>query len=172
MAWLRLYKAIRPMPGFLIDEAPTNARYTSELFATVRADGRVIDHTRYVIGGSDILEASFDLDKLFTDPDFEGWTVNIQRFPRDVDVRRGMLSGPWHNLIDVAASRNASFLDRDGAEIPVGEFIRRAKDADSGPQVGAIRWAIILNDASKLALMLQGLPATASQLMGKPSMKR
>ena len=172
MAWLRLFKSVRPMPGFTVDEPPNNARLTSELFATVRADGRIIDHTRHVVGGSGSLEASFPLGKIFTDPELAEWTVNVQRFPRDLDIRRGLLSGNWVNIVDVAAARNAAIYDGAGAEIPAAEFLRRVKNSEEGPQVGAMRWAITLSDSARLELQLQGLPATAAMLMGKPSLKR
>jgi len=171
MAWLRLYKSVRPLPGFTVDEAPTNASLTAELFATVRDNGRIIDQTRHVIGGSGSLEAVFPLGRIFPDPELEDWEVRVQRFPRDLDIRRGLLSGNWANIVDVVASRNASIFDGEGSEIPAAEFIRRARDSEAGPQVGAMRWAVTLSDSARLALQLQGLPATAAMLNGKPSLK-
>jgi hypothetical protein len=52
---LRLFKCIRPAAGFQVDEAPASNPHTAELFATVRENGRIIDDTGMVLGGSKIL---------------------------------------------------------------------------------------------------------------------
>jgi hypothetical protein len=36
----------------------------------------------------------------------------------------------------------------------------------------AVRWAVVLDDGGWLAVQLQGLPASAAMLNGKPSLKR
>ncbi len=53
---LRLFKCIRPSAGFQVDEAPTSHPHTAELYATVRENDRIIDDTRMVLGGSEILQ--------------------------------------------------------------------------------------------------------------------
>ncbi len=46
---LRFYKAIRPGPGFYVDEAPNTSPLTVELFAQVRSNGRILDNIRHVL---------------------------------------------------------------------------------------------------------------------------
>ncbi len=53
----RLYKAIRPASGYHTDQPPNTSRHTAEPFAEVRDNGRILDNTRFVLGGTDILEA-------------------------------------------------------------------------------------------------------------------
>jgi len=171
MAQLRLFKAIRPLPGFHTDEPPTHSRYTAELFAEARPDGRIVDQVRCLVGGSAVFEATFKLQEIFGDTEFNDWQITVQRFPRDIDIRKGLLSTPWRSIGDLAASRDLAIFDEHGAEIPAAEFLRRLKSSDDGP-LGAIRWCIVLNDSERLSLQLQGLPSSASTLMGKPSLKR
>jgi hypothetical protein len=172
MALLRAYKAIRPMPGFVIDQAPTSHSLTAELFATVKSNGRIGDNTRMVIGGRDIIEASISLRPVFEDPALADYTIVIQRFPRDLEFRRGLLSGVWQNLTDWVAARDAAVLDEGGAEVTPARFLKQVQDAEDGPVVAAVRWAVTLSDCAKLVLQLQCMPASAATLNGKPSMKR
>ena len=172
MAMLRAYKALRPAPGFLVVEPPKSHSFTAELFASVREDGRIVDVSRVVLGGSDILEVSFKLGLIYNDPLMAEWTVVVQRWPRDLEIRRGMLSSLWSNIYDWVSSRDAHVLDENGEEVSAASFLKRARDADDGPEAGAARWAIVLSDAALLSLQLQCLPASAAILNGKPTMKR
>ncbi len=78
---LRLYKYIRPAAGFQVDEAPTSHPHTAELFATVRDNGRIINDTRMVFGGSEIFDATFKLGKIFSFPGIKDWSLHVQRWP-------------------------------------------------------------------------------------------
>ena len=139
MALLRAYKALRPAPGFLVDEPPTTHSYTAELFASVRDDGRIVDVSRMVVGGNAILEASFKLGVIYDDPIMADWSIVLQCWPRDLQIRRGMLSSLWTNIYDWVASRDAQVLDEDGAEVSAASFLKRARDAEDGPEAGAAR---------------------------------
>ena len=168
----RAYKSIRPALGFNNDQAPNTHPHTAELFAQIRSDGRIIDHNRVVMGGTEPLEASFKLGQVYDDPVMSDWTILIQQFPRDLAFRRGLLSTAWFNLYDWVASRDASVMDETGRTVAAATFLKRAKEADDGPELAAVRWALVLNDQAKLCLNLQCLPASAAQLMGKPALKR
>jgi len=172
MNMLRAYKAIRPAAGFLVDGAPTTHKLTAELFALVRNDGRIGDQTRTVLGGSEIIEGTFSCSLLFAEPFVAEWSAVIQRFPRDIDLRRGMLTGPWMNFTDLVASRDITILDETGAGVLAAAFLRRTKEAEDGPEAAALRWAVVLSDSARLCVQLQGLPATANSLNGKPALKR
>ncbi len=117
------------MPGFNVDEAPTDASYTAELFARVRSNGRILDDFKCVLGGTDCLEVEFSLSKIFED---------------------------------------SSLASRD-AGVSANKFLRLLEQSKA--QASA-RWAVILGDNEKLTLQLQGLPAAAAVLNGKPSFKR
>jgi hypothetical protein len=170
MAMLRLYKAIKPMVTFHTDICSPPSGHAAELFATVRENGRIVDQVRYVFGGEDNIEASFSLESLCEDESFSGYSVTIQRKPHDIELRRGLLTGNWSDVVSLISSRDASVFDDTGAGVAAAEFLRRVKDA--GAVIGAVRWGLILDDSAKLAIQLQGLPATAAVLNGKPSLKR
>jgi len=165
----RFCKALRPMPGFNVDEAPTDASYTAELFATVRSNGRILDDFKCVLGGTDCLEVEFSLSKIFEDSSLGEHSVQIQRWPRDLDLRKGLLSGLWKDVSALVASRDACVSDKEGAGVSANEFLRLLEQSKA--QASA-RWAVVLGDNEKLTLQLQGLPAAAAVLNGKPSFKR
>jgi hypothetical protein len=169
---LRLYKAIRPASGYHTDQPPNTSKHTAELFAEVRDNGRILDNTRCVLGGTDILEAEISLAKMFEDPVLQSYKLHIQRWPRDVDLKKGLLSGLWNDLKTVVSARDASVMDNTGSGIPAREFHEVLEGAEDGHESAAIRWAVALGDDECLVLQLQGLPATAALLNGKPSFKR
>jgi hypothetical protein len=162
------------MPGFHVDQPPNNFKHTAELFATIRDNGRIIDDVRCVLGGSEVVEATFKLNKLMEleDDIFKEAVVKMQSWPRDIDLRKGVLSGTWTSLSAIVSARDADIFSGDGAGVPANEFLRCLKESEQGPEDAAVRWAVILNDAEKLALQLQGLPASANVLNGKPPLKR
>ena len=169
---LRLYKALRPASGYHTDQPPNTSKHTAELFAEARDNGRILDNTRCVLGGTDILEAEISLAKMFEDPVLRSYKMHIQRWPRDVDLKKGLLSGLWNDLKTVVSARDASVMDNTGSGIPAREFLEVLEGAEDGHESAAIRWAIALGDDERLVLQLQGLPATAALLNGKPSFKR
>jgi hypothetical protein len=97
---LRLFKAIRPKQGFNVDEPPTSSKHTAALFAMVRNNGRILDEFKCVLGGFEVIEADFSLGLLFEDPVVAEFTAKIQRWPRDIVLRKGLLllSGPWQDF--------------------------------------------------------------------------
>ncbi len=161
-----------PCGGFQVDEAPTNHPHTAELFATVRDNGRIINDTRMVLGGSEIFEACFKLGKIFKFPGFKDWSLHLQRWGRDLDLRKGLLSGLWQDVSSLVSMREADVIDENGAGIGHAKFLRLIGDPDDGAEQAAIRWAVALNDRGRLVVQIQGLPASAASLNGKPSLRR
>jgi hypothetical protein len=171
MALLRLCKAVKPMAAFNTDQPDDSAAFTADLLATVRPNGRIVDQVRYTLGGTDIIESQFQLEEIFASEDFRGWTIHLQRWPRDIVLRKGLLSGNWTDISAMVSARDAAVFDDGGAGIAAAEFLRKTKASEDDVS-GSVRWAVVLDDSAKLAVMLQGLPATAGLLNGKPSLKR
>jgi hypothetical protein len=48
-----------------------------------------------VLGGINILEADISLSKLFADLVLQSYKMHVQRWPRDVDLKKGLLSRLW-----------------------------------------------------------------------------
>ncbi len=57
-----------------------------------------------VLGGTDCLEAEFSLGKIFNDPGLASHTIHIQRWPRDLDLSKGLLSGLWKDIATMVSS--------------------------------------------------------------------
>ena len=155
-----------------MDQPPNDDNYTAEIFAMVRDSGRIVDDFKCVIGGTDILETDFSLGKIFSNPTIGAHTIRMQRWPRDLDLRKGLLSGNWKDISAIVSCRDASAFDDKGAGIPADEFLRLLEDLDNGKEAAAVRWAVRLSDSEKLVIQLHGLPAAAAVLNGKPSYKR
>jgi hypothetical protein len=130
MAMLQLYKAIRPASGYAVDEAPTSHPRTAKVFATVRNNERILDDMKIVIGGTGIFESNFKVKKLITDDVIESWSVNIQRWARDIVIRDGLLSSLWADLSTIMSARDATIHDSHGAGIPATEFFRLLDEAE------------------------------------------
>ena len=169
---LTYFKALRPKSGYNVDEAYNAKPHTAELFATVRDNGRILDDFRCVLGGHAVFEASFELGKVMEDPSISRWTVHLQKWPRDVTLRAGMLTGVWSDVAGLVSSRDAAVFDAQGAQIPPNEFLRRLTEDDSDPLFASVRWAVVLGDNGRLVAQIQGLPGPAAVLNGKPALKR
>jgi hypothetical protein len=115
---LTYFKALCSRPGYLVDEASTASPLTAELFATVRDNGHILDDFRCVMGGHAIFEAQFELGKLVEDPSLSRWSVHLQEWPRDVNLRAGMLTGLWSDVAGLVSSRDSAVFDAQGAQIP------------------------------------------------------
>jgi hypothetical protein len=168
---LRLFKAIRPKEGYNVDEPPTHSKHTAELFARVRNNGRMIDEFKCVLGGSEVIEADFSLGLLFEDPVVSEFSAKIQRWPRDIDLRKGLLSGRWEDFKWMVSCRDACILDKEGGGLTANDFLKACSNMEEAEDA-EVKWAVVLNDGGRLAIQLQGLPASAAMLNGKPSLKR
>jgi hypothetical protein len=167
-----LYKAIRPASGFNVDDAPTSSAHTAKLFAQVRDNGRILDDTRIVLGGNEVFDATFKLGLLVEDDSISDWSIRIQQWPRDLRLRKGLLSSLWMDLPAVVSARDAEVADAEGAGVSAAQFLRSFAKAEEESAAASLRWAVVLNDRGRLAAQLQGMPATAASLNGKPSLKR
>ncbi len=70
------------------------------------------------------METSFQLGKLMENPDFKEYEIKMQRWPRDIELRKGLVSGAWTSLSDLVASRDADVYNKDGSGIPANEFLQ------------------------------------------------
>jgi hypothetical protein len=111
-----------------------------------------------------IFEANFKIKILITDDVIGSWSVDIQRWARDIVISL------WADLSTIVSARDATIHDSTGAGIPAAEFLRLLDEAEDDQ--AALRWAVTLNERGRLAAQLQGLPASAAALNGKPSYKR
>jgi hypothetical protein len=143
-----------------------------ELLAQLRPTGRVLDNYRFSLNGSRILDAELDMGQLLPVEALSGFRLKYQYWPRDITIRRNMMSSCWMDVPDLVAANNATILDPAGAGVPYSEF-RKILDElpDEGPESCAIRWAITVGEDLLLRLQLQALPSDAASLNGRPLTK-
>jgi hypothetical protein len=74
-----------------------------------------VDNVRCVIGGTDCLQTDFSLGKLFEDPAVKAHSIRILRWPRDLDLGRGLLSDLWQDISAMVSSSEAAVVGEIGA---------------------------------------------------------
>ena len=79
----------------------------AELMAQVRANGRILDHFRVTLGGSDLLKIEKPFSQFFPGKDLPDWKISISSWPRDVNLRRNMTTTNWMDIRDLLASKDA-----------------------------------------------------------------
>jgi hypothetical protein len=72
-------------------------------------------------------------------------TIRMQRWPSDLDLRKGLLSCNWKDISTIVSCRDASVYDDRGAGIPAEEFLRILEDPENGKEAAAVRWAVRLS---------------------------
>ena len=139
-----------------------------ELLAQARPNGQVLDHFRVTVGGSRIIEAKFHLAKLHLTPVTSPWRMRFQRWPRDLEIRRNMTTTTWESVATLLASREAAIIDEED-QIVATETALEYLEKEG--KMASIRFAVVIGEDTKMQLLLQGLPASAEALMGKPALR-
>ena len=145
-----------------------------ELMAQVRSNGRIMDHWRMALGGSKVLEATFPLSTILpAAAGLPAWHVTYQQFPRDIVLRRNMLSGAWIDAVGLLSSHEFLVADAEEQPVDIQQVITAIKALPAKQNTGAsIRWSVVATITDRLELQLQSLPCAANQLTGKPIFNR
>jgi len=154
----------------------------AELMAQVRSNGRVMDHFRVAVGGSRILQAAFHTKSIYTNNSIIGATLRYEIWPRDITIRRNMCTSDWMDLTNLVASNDilgykpaeaaGPSTDAAAEELCNEDILRFLNGLSEKSHCGAaIRWAVGIGADQKLELILQGLPASAAALTGKPTLR-
>ena len=146
-----------------------------EVMAQARVNGRVIDHFRVALGGSEILKVRFSTRDVFLATDTPAIQLRYEVWPRDIVIRRNMSTSEWLDISTLLASRDISVAGEGpaDADLPVdNETLLTAMDGQPKAQVSAsIRWAVCAGIDGRMELVLQTFPATAAVLSGKPAFR-
>jgi len=146
--------------------------YACELFAQLRPTGRILDHFRFVLGGLRVLDIDADLAAMIPVPGFSGWRYRSQCQPRNVLLRRNMVSSAWMDGPSFLTSNDAAIYDNEGKAVAVNDFMAILDELpESGPDTFAIRYCLVAGPDRRLALQLQSLPYSAVVLTGKTAFK-
>jgi hypothetical protein len=143
-----------------------------ELLVQVRPNGRMLDHFRVVLGGSKILTVNAAMADLLQIPSAKRWRLKMQSWPRDIEIKRNMVTSAWMDVEALLASKAAQMVlvgdDGEESEVAHNVAIGEMDQAEVG---AALRFAVIIGGDQRLVLALQGLPATAEYLMGRPAFR-
>jgi hypothetical protein len=160
---------------FQADEFETAAprchgKAVMELMIQARPNGRLLDHFCIATGGSEILEAKFQLTDVISNPELEGVTAFFQFWGRDANLRRNMTTSAWLDVYNMIKSNELKL------ETASGELIKAEKILNILDMMTGARWksAVIRTCAAagldgKMELELQALPLPLALVNGKPS---
>jgi hypothetical protein len=152
--------------------APDNADVTVQLNAQLRNTGRILDGFQLVLGGTRILDAEVDLGSLIPASHFNKWKLKFQFWPRDIVIRRNMMTSSWIDVPALVCSNEASVHNSSGSEVLPATFMERLESASNYElDAASICWAVIAGEDDSLRLQLQGLPAAAVLLSGRHQFK-
>ncbi len=145
-----------------------------ELMAQVRANGRIQDHYRLAVGGSCLLENRLPVSTLFSKALPAQWRLRYARWPRDLAIRQNMATSAWQDVRELVATGEATVEGEDGADVANEEFFNQLDSTTSKQKEkvsAALRWAVAIGDDKRIVLLLQALPAAASTILGKPTLR-
>jgi hypothetical protein len=129
------------------DTAPPtiSGDYTFELYAQLRATERILDNFRAVLGGSKMLYINASLTDMIPSNQFKGWSYKTQRHPRDLALRRNMLSTAWMDMPASLLFNNASIHDKKGNVVGNDTFMALLENLpESGPDTAAVRCCVVI----------------------------
>ena len=145
-----------------------------ELMAQIRPNGRIVDHWRLALGGTEILEAKLDL--AFVIPaaaTLPKWKLSYLQWPRDVIIKRNMTTSAWMDLRALIETNEILVANEDGSPAATQAVVEGLNSlGDKTADSAAARWAVAISEAGKMELQLQFLPAPVNLLVGKPIFKR
>ncbi len=152
--------------------APDDAEVTAQLHAQLRNTGRILDGFQLILGGTRILNAEVDMGTLIPATHFNKWKLKFQFWPRDIVIRRSMLTSSWMDVPAMVCCNEATVHNATGEEVLPASFMTRLESAaEFEPEAASIRWAVTVGEDEALRLQLQGLPAAAVLLTGKHQFK-
>jgi len=142
-----------------------------EVMAQARANGRLVDHFKVTVNGSEVLTVNFPLSALFAVADLPDWKIQWDIWPRDIPIRRNMCSSGWIDLYSGILS-NEVFVFDDKGPVPkdkIETFFQQGKGKMT--LHAAYRWAVGISEDQRMMLGLYALPASLTHLEGNPIFK-
>jgi hypothetical protein len=143
----------------------------TEVMVQARANGRLIDHFKVTINGSEVLNVNFPFSALFSTANLPDWKAQWDIWPRDIPIRRNMSSSTWFDFYSGILSNEILIFDSKGP-VPkdkIEEFFQQGKGKMS--LHASLRWTVGISDDQKMMLGLYALPASLTHLDGNPIFK-
>lgn len=144
-----------------------------EVMSQIRSTGRLMDHFRIGVGGSESLRATFRTSQVYLDAQAPDLILTWELRPSDVIIRRNMATSDWLDLNNLIASNDIIARD-EGGEVcneDMIAFIDTQPLKDRPLVASSVRWAVGVGSDNRMELQLQSLPASAPTLTGKPGLR-
>jgi hypothetical protein len=155
--------------SFLAAEARDPGGLGMELLSQIRGNGRVMDHSRVVLGGSQLLEADIRTgDVCHGFGSLSETKLKFQYWPRDIKIRRNMSTSDWSDVWDLISRREVQ-VTTERTEVDAATVVELLGREDTRREAGAVvRWAVVIGQDRTMRLELQSLPARLESISGKP----
>jgi phosphoribosylformylglycinamidine (FGAM) synthase-like amidotransferase family enzyme len=139
-----------------------------EVMAQMRPNGRLLDHFRVVLGGSEILEAAMPLDRLIPSPNLNRWRARYQFWARDTAIRRNMTTSSWRDVYQLIHSNEFRIENEEGELVDTADVIRVLDEENKS---AVIRYATTIGEDRRMTLELQSLPTLLAAVNSKPTFR-
>jgi hypothetical protein len=116
----------------------------------------MLDHFRATMGGSRILDISFQMANIINLPAANSWKFKMQTWLRDVVLRRNMTTSDWVNVDAIIAAKDGCVMTVEESMktlVPHAEVLASLQEAGVA---AAMRFAVVVGGDQRLWLMLFG----------------
>ena len=135
------------------------------LLVRISDNGRLEDHFKVILSGTDNLIATFKADALTQNAGLASYQFALEVAPETIDLRNNSFTSKWQDLESMVASNRLMVMHPDQSDA-TAEFRANwdAAKSSGSPAVAALRWTVQAQAMYGFKLSLQGLPATARAL--------
>jgi hypothetical protein len=160
---------VLPLESFELALPEEPGELGAVLLIHARPNGRLMDHFRFSVGGSRILDVVTTTRTLFSSEMLPDTRISFQIRPAEIGIRLNQITSEWIDVVDNIKSRD--FLAGDNPDDDDNdELVALLESIEDTSEVNAsIRWAIGVTSERTMELVLQALPASADTLNGKPT---
>ena len=142
----------------------------AEVMAQVRPNGRILDHIRIALDGSEQINLTANISTILPIDGLPEWKLVYNTWPRDILMRQNMTTSDWFDLRELLASNTVQLTDNNAQPLANEELLARMNTGVERTSTScSFRWATCVGADQRLELQLQSLPAPANSLSGKPS---
>ena len=131
----------------------------------VSSAGRLEDHFRLAVGGTNQIAANFNGPDISDHPALAAFKFRLEIDPANITFKANSFSTKWEDLEHLVAADRILVSTTDEAD--AGALFRREWEAakrSTTPPAASLRWSIQANTTYGFKLALLALPATARML--------
>ena len=77
-----------------------------DVLVQLRNSGRAMDDFRVLVGGSQRLKVGFEASSVFPTTTVPDWIISLECWPRDITLRKNMVSSEWMDVINMVAAND------------------------------------------------------------------